>query len=183
MKKLLSAVTVYAVTIFATLSLATWRMQAQGEQPAAQAAATPQAAASPQATPKPVKPNFSLSTNRAYGTGEKTRIYVNYQGIDALDFRVYKVKDPFKFFKQLANPHQMGSDDREFVSEVTETQNRKPSFLEKLREFKSDVSSAFKNYFRSQLRRDSRAASSPPTGIASWTWSIATQVSGIAIRC
>ncbi len=161
MKKLLSAITVYVVVILAALSLATWKLQAQGEQTGAQATATPQLpqpGASPVATPTPVKPNFSLSTNRAYGSQEKTRIYVNYQGIDALDFRVYKVKDPFKFFKQLANPHQMGKEDREFVSEVTETQQRKPSFLEKLRSFKSSIAYSFKDYFRSQLRRDSRAA-------------------------
>ncbi|MDQ3009701.1 MAG: MG2 domain-containing protein, partial [Acidobacteriota bacterium] len=158
MRKLLSVVSVYSVILLAVFSLATWRLQAQGEQTGAQATATTQPTASPAASPAPVRPNFSLSTNRAYGTGEKTRIYVNYQGIDAVDFRVYKVKDPFKFFKQLANPHQIGKDDREFVSEVTETQQRKPSFLEKLREFKSTIAYSFKSYFRTQLRRDSRAA-------------------------
>src|SRR5205085_4369991 len=107
-----SVVSVYSAILLAVFSLATWRqaaqMQAQGEQTGAQVNATPQPTASPAASPVPIKPNFSLSTNRAYGPQEKTRIYVNYQGIDALDFRVYKVKDPFKFFKQLANPHQMG---------------------------------------------------------------------------
>src|SRR5215217_4186708 len=121
LRKLLGTVTVYLIVVLSALSLATWRMQAQGEPNAAQPAATPQPSASPQANATPVKPYFSLSTNRAYGTQEKTRIYISYQGIDSLDFRVYKVKDPFKFFKQLANPHQMGDSERELVSEVAQT--------------------------------------------------------------
>ncbi|HMZ17940.1 MAG TPA: alpha-2-macroglobulin family protein [Blastocatellia bacterium] len=157
LRKLLGTVTVYLTVVLAALSLATWRMQAQGEQNAAQPAASPQAAASPQPSATPVKPHFSLSTNRAYGTQEKTRIYINYQGIDSLDFRVYKIRDPFKFFKQLANPHQMGDSERELVSEVVQTENHKPGFLEKLRSFKSGILFGFKNYFRTQIRRESRA--------------------------
>ena len=158
----LSSLTVYCLVIAATLSLATLKMRAQGDQPAAAPAAVASPAASPNASPSPgatpVKPHFSLATNRTYGTHEKTRVYISYQGIESLDFRVYKIKDPFKFFKQLANPHTMGQDDREMVSEVTETQNHKPSFLEKLRGFKSDIYSAFKGYFRTQIRRDARTA-------------------------
>ncbi len=153
LRKLLSTVTVYLVVALAALSFAALKMQAQGDQPAA-----PAAAASPSASPNatPVPPSFSLATNRTYGTHEKTRVYINYQGINSLDFRIYKIKDPFKFFKQLTNPHQMGEDDREYVSAVTETENRKPSFLEKLRDFKSTIYFAFKGYFRSQLRREAR---------------------------
>lgn len=157
LRKLLSSVTVYLVVIVAALSIATLKMRAQGDQPAAvpTAAATPQASPQPSATP--IKPHFSLATNRTYGTHEKTRVYISYQGIDSLDFRVYKIKDPFKFFKQLTNPHTMGEDDREMVSEVVETQNRKLSFLEKLRSFKSGIYFSFKNYFRTQIRREARA--------------------------
>ena len=162
LRKLLGTVTVYLMVILAALSLATWRMQAQGEQnaaqPAVQANATPQPGASPQPSATPVKPYFSLATNRAYGTQEKTRIYISYQGIDSLDFRVYKIRDPFKFFKQLANPHQMGDSESELVSEVAQTENRKPGFLEKLRGFKSGILFGFKSYFRTQIRRESRAA-------------------------
>src|ERR1051325_8652017 len=91
-----TVVVVYLSVIAASLSLATWRMRAQEQQPAQPA----QANASPQPSPS-VKPNFSLSTNRIYGASEKTRIYISYQGINYLDFRVYQVKDPIKFFKQL----------------------------------------------------------------------------------
>jgi hypothetical protein len=124
----LNSLAVYLVVILATFSLATLNMRAQDGQPAA----TPAATATPNASPQPgattVKPTFSLATNRTYGTHEKTRVYVNYQGINSLDFRVYKIKDPFKFFKQLANPHNMGEDDREYVSAVTETQSANRRF-------------------------------------------------------
>jgi alpha-2-macroglobulin len=143
-----TSVGIYLSIILATLALATWQMRAQEQQPAQQ----PQANASPQPSPS-VKPNFSLSTNRTYGTNEKARIYINYQAIAHLDFRIYKVKDPVKFFKQLDNPHQMGVEDR---TEVSNTYQTKPSFLEKLREFKSDIAYSVKSYMRGQLRRDSR---------------------------
>jgi uncharacterized protein YfaS (alpha-2-macroglobulin family) len=146
----LTVISVYLLVIGVTLALASWRMRAQEQQPAQPA----QANASPQPSPS-VKPNFSLSTNRTYGTGEKTRIYISYQAINHLDFRVYKVKDPVKFFKQLDDPHQMGVEDR---TEISNTYQAKPSFLEKLRSFKSDVAYSVKSYIRGQLRRDSRTA-------------------------
>ncbi|NOT59707.1 MAG: hypothetical protein HOP19_05715, partial [Acidobacteria bacterium] len=110
--------------------------------------------AAPQPSPS-VKPSFSLQTNRTYGTTEKTRIYISYEGVTALDFRVYKVKDPVKFFRQLEDPHRMGVEERAAVSE---TYRGKPSFLETLREFKFNLLALFKSYVRTQLRRESRAA-------------------------
>src|SRR5262245_41018560 len=127
----LTVVVVYLAVMASTIALAALRNQVRGAQ-------TAPAAASPQPSPT-VRPRFSLSTNRAYGTDEKARIYIGYQGIDSLDFRVYQVKDPFKFFRQLNSPHQMGEEDRADVAEVAATVERKPSFLEKLRSFKSSV--------------------------------------------
>jgi hypothetical protein len=138
---------IYLAVIAATLSLATLRMRAQGERGA-------QPAASPQPSPS-VKPFFSLSTNRTYGTGDRARVFINYQGIDHLDFRVYRVKDPVKFFKQLNNPHQMGEREK---TEVAASYQQKPSVLEKVRAFKGSVFNSVKNYFRHQLQRESRTA-------------------------
>src|SRR5215813_3869140 len=148
----LTVVVVYLAVIASTITLAALRNQVRGAQTAPAAPA-----ASPQPSPA-VKPRFSLSTNRAYGTDEKARVYIGYQGIDTLDFRVYQVKDPFKFFRQLNTPHQMGQEDRAGVEEVAATVERKPSALEKLRTFKSSVFGGVKDYFRGQLRRESRAA-------------------------
>lgn len=123
----------------------------EGRQPAA-------ASPSPEASPKPVRPRFSLSTNRAYSSNEKTRIWVSYQGIDTLDFRVYQITDPSGFFKQLDDPHRMGEEDYVQVTEVASTVDRKPTVLEKLRSFKTSVNRSVKNYFRRQIRRESRTA-------------------------
>src|SRR5215813_2744067 len=147
-----TVVVVYLAVIVSTVALATLRNQVRGAQTAPAAPA-----ASPQPSPK-VKPRFTLSTSRTYGVDEKARVYIAYQGVDSLDFRVYRVKDPFKFFRQLNSPHQLGEEDRAEVAEVAATVERKPSLLERLRSFKSSVYRGVKNYFRGQLRRESRAA-------------------------
>ncbi len=147
--KLRNHLAIYVAVIVFTFTLAAWQTHAQAQQPAPVANN-----AAPQPSPS-VKPSFSLQTNRTYGTTEKTRIYLSYQGITALDFRVYKVKDPIKFFTQLENPHRMGVEER---AAVTETYRGKPSFLETLRDFKFNLLALFKNYVRQQLRRESRAA-------------------------
>ena len=99
------------------------------------------------------KPFFSLATNRTFGTKENPRVWVDYRGIDKLDFRVYRVNDPQRFFSKLSNPHQMGEYEQE---EVTTTLQRKPSFLERLRAVKSWAYSGFRDYFRTQLNPKTR---------------------------
>ncbi len=48
------------------------------------------------------KPFFSLLTNRTSAATDRTRLWLNYHGIDQLEFRVYKVRNPVEFFKGLA---------------------------------------------------------------------------------
>ena len=95
---------VYLFVIAGALSISTMRLRAQTgnvETPASESAST--------AT---YKPYFSLSTNRTYGTADRARVWINYVGIDQMDFRVYRVADPVKFFKNLENPHQMGEGEK-----------------------------------------------------------------------
>lgn len=99
------------------------------------------------------KPFFSLLTNRASATTDRTRLWLNYHGIDQLEFRVYKVRNPVEFFKGLDNPHQVGEDEAE---QVGKTYKRNPTFLEKLREFKSSIYKAIRSYVRAQLQHDAR---------------------------
>jgi len=99
------------------------------------------------------KPAFTLSTNRTYGTAKNPRVWINYQGIKNLDFRVYRVSDPAKFFKQLDNPHELGEREKK---EVASSHRTSPSILERLRTFKSAAFRLFKNYLRGQLARDTR---------------------------
>ncbi len=99
------------------------------------------------------KPFFSLVTHRTYGSGDKARLWVNYRGLNELDFRVYRVKDPVKFFKQLDNRHQVGEDEEQ---DVAQSVKHPPTFLEKLHAFKAAIYNAIRTYVRAQLQRDSR---------------------------
>ena len=147
----LAVTAVYLAVTAAILSLAS--LQPRAKEGAQEGAPEGQRAAPAPAVP--AKPSFSLSTNRTYGTGDRPRVYINYQGIDQLDFRVYRVKDPVAFFKQLNDPHQIGEAEK---SEVAADYRRRPSSLERLRAFKASVNNSVKRYFRGQLRRDSRVA-------------------------
>ncbi|MCA1592882.1 MAG: hypothetical protein LC754_09580 [Acidobacteria bacterium] len=99
------------------------------------------------------KPFFSLMTNHTYGSGDRTRVWINYRGVDNLDFRVYRVKDPVKFFRQLDDPHQAGEDEE---GQLGANAKRRPTFLEKLRAFKSWFYGGIKTYVRTQLQNQSR---------------------------
>src|SRR4030095_6183868 len=102
-----------------------------------------------------VKPSFTVSTNRTYGPKDKPRIWISYQGIDHLDFRVYKVNDPRKFFEQVQNPHKIGEGEESVVKAGFKKGH---SILERVRSFKSSIYVGFKHYVRSQLQRKSRVA-------------------------
>jgi uncharacterized protein YfaS (alpha-2-macroglobulin family) len=98
------------------------------------------------------KPFFSLSTMRSYGTDERARLSTSYQGIDHLDFRVYKVPDPVKFFQQLPNPHQIGEDEKDDI----ERDYQRPSVLERTHSVKDWIYNSIKEYVREQLKHEYR---------------------------
>src|SRR5262245_52994176 len=171
-RKYLTVIAVYSMIIVAALSLATLRMRAQtrlNQPPSSDGPIIrpirPRPGTAPQryvipAPPSPtparpeaaLNPRFTLSTNRAYGSDEAARIWVSYQDIESLDFRLYRVNDPMGFFRRLGNLREMG--EREF-EEVTD---RGPTILEHIREFKDGVYKFIKRYVRGQLRRHSRTA-------------------------
>ncbi|HXC70730.1 MAG TPA: MG2 domain-containing protein [Pyrinomonadaceae bacterium] len=118
-----------------------------------------QSAAAPAVTPAVEteidKPFFSLSSNRTFGTSEKPVLWLDHRGVSSLDFRVYRVNDPQRFFAQLSNPHQMGQDETE---QVANNFSKRKSLLERLRAVKVWAYSGIKNYFRGQLKHDTRVA-------------------------
>lgn len=138
---------IYAIVIAGVLTLATFRSRA-GDAMSSEADRFVVSG-----TPDSAKPFFSLSTNRTYGTSERARFWIDYQGLDKLDFRVYRVKDPLKFFTELDNPHQMGErEEEEFAGSI----KRSPSVLERLRAVKRWAATVVKSYVRTQLRHASR---------------------------
>ena len=111
----------------------------------------------PQPGPPPTvsstKPYFSLTTNRSYSPNESARLWASYQNIDYLDFRVYRVKDPNKFFKQLDDPHEMGEKEKEQISQGYGT---RVSLLERTHRLKISLFSAVKDYVRTHLLKQHR---------------------------
>ena len=99
------------------------------------------------------KPYFSLTTNRTYAPSETTRLWASYQNVDYLDFRVYRVKDPAKFFKGLDDPHQMGEKEKEAVSQGY---GSRISILERTHRLKISLFSAVRDYVRSHLLKEHR---------------------------
>ena len=99
------------------------------------------------------KPYFSLTTNRSYSTSESTRLWANYQNIEYLDFRVYRVKDPGKFFKQLDDPHEMGEKEKEQIAQGYGT---RPSLLDRTHNLKISLYGAVKDFVRNHVQTNHR---------------------------
>ncbi len=146
--RVVTASLIYLIAIAAALTIATLRSRAKTK-PAETESYTPVE------RPPATKPYFSLSTHRTYGSADNARLWVDYQGVDHLDFRVYQVRDPRKFFTGLENPHQLGEQEEQEVS--TSLPHRK-SFLEKLRGFKRWAYTGIQAFVRGQLQHDSRSA-------------------------
>jgi len=100
------------------------------------------------------EPFFSLSTNRTFGAAEKPVLWLDHRGLTSLDFRVYRVNDPQRFFAQLSNPHQMGEDERE---QIAGNLSKQRSLLERVRAVKLWAYLGIRNYFRNQLRTETRS--------------------------
>src|SRR5450756_1537485 len=67
--------------------------------------------ASAQATDAPdTRPAFSLASSHVATTKERPNIDLMFRRVASLDFRVYRVEDPLKFFAGLRDPHMLGSE-------------------------------------------------------------------------
>ncbi|MGB6200273.1 MAG: MG2 domain-containing protein [Candidatus Acidiferrales bacterium] len=93
---------------------------------------------------------FSISTSKTFLPGEQIGIRLYASGVDALEFRVYKIKDPVAFFERLDDPHQFGH-----VSE--QEQIEEPSWLERFYDWKQDLWGEIRDFFRMQFSWRSRA--------------------------
>src|SRR5262249_37442387 len=76
------------------------------------------------------RPEFSLASRQIFTTKESASIELDFQAIDHLDFRVYRVKDPRAFFTHLKDAHQFGSPEPVVPQEQT--------WLERIASWKSD---------------------------------------------
>src|SRR4051812_20396130 len=101
------------------------------------------------------KPYFSLTAQRTFAPGEKITVSMYSHDVEALEFRMYRVQDPVKFFTALDDAHQFGSS-REAMSEVAEQIDER-TWLEKFHDWKMRVWRSIRNFFRFQFRPQSRA--------------------------
>jgi uncharacterized protein YfaS (alpha-2-macroglobulin family) len=96
------------------------------------------------------RPAFSLSTSEVFTTRDAPNFYLTFRRIPQLDFRVYKVRDPFAFFANLRDPHQLGS------SEVEVEQER--TWIERLADWKRGQRQYVQRFARAQASHTYRAS-------------------------
>ncbi len=102
-----------------------------------------------QVEPTSTEPFFAVSSHQTYAPSKQPEIGLQFRQIDRLDFRVYRVKDPVKFFGKLKDAHSFGSEKQELAREKT--------WLERFHEWKRELRSSIRDYFRYQLRYETRA--------------------------
>ena len=92
---------------------------------------------------------FSLSTNETFLPGDKVSIRLSSTGVNALEFRVYKVNDPAQFFERLGDAHHFGAaTPKENVTAATP--------LERFHDWKHRIWVSIRNFFREQFSGESR---------------------------
>jgi hypothetical protein len=94
------------------------------------------------------EPAFSVSSRQTYAPSQQPKIWISFKQVDHLDFRVYRVKDPIQFFSKLKDAHSFGSEKSELAREKT--------WLERFHEWKRDLRANIRDFFRSQLRFQTR---------------------------
>ena len=93
---------------------------------------------------------FSVTTNKTFRPNEKPKVQLYANNVDVLEFRVYRINDPLKFFQQLDNVHHFGPEysPKQRVDERT--------WLEKVHDWKMSWWRWIRNFFRRQYTAESR---------------------------
>jgi uncharacterized protein YfaS (alpha-2-macroglobulin family) len=92
------------------------------------------------------QPYFSLNSAQTYATGEKPEIQLAAVDVADLDFRVYKINDPIKFFRDIPDPHQFGGE--------AARPSRKPTLIEQFHHLKASWHSQMRFVIRDQFTND-----------------------------
>jgi alpha-2-macroglobulin len=92
---------------------------------------------------------FSLSTTNTFLPGEKVSVRLSSAGVEALEFRVYKVNDPSSFFERLGDAHNFNT--------VTPKEHvEAPTPLERFHDWKHRIWVRIRDFFREQFSDESR---------------------------
>jgi alpha-2-macroglobulin len=95
-------------------------------------------------------PAFSLSTSEVFTTREAPHFYLTFRRVAQLDFRVYKVRDPFAFFEGLDDPHSLGAGEADVRQQRT--------WLERFAEWKRGQRQRVRQFARAQASYEYRSA-------------------------
>ncbi len=134
--------------------------------------------------------SFSLTSERTYLPGEKPQISVYSHNVSSLDFRLYRVNDPVKFFSQMQSLHNFGG-------QAPALPRQAHTWLEKFHAWKHRLWVRIRDFIRGQFSEDSRheirawqteEAKPTPAGkvqtyaqvpilnpqqlVSTWTWSV-----------
>ena len=110
------------------------------------------------------EPYFSLMSQHTFASQSKPSVLTSAWNVDALDFRVYRVKDPLEFFKLIEDPHQFGG--------RAPTPARDLTPLERFHEWKRELRAGIRRNIRAQFTEsvsahfEAPAAKTPAKGTA-----------------
>ena len=88
-------------------------------------------------------PAFNVWSSQIYLTTDQPAFSLTYQNVDHLDFRVYRIADPFAFFAGLRDPHQLGSEKPVVPQERT--------WLERIALWKASRRAEIRTFLRAQV--------------------------------
>jgi hypothetical protein len=92
---------------------------------------------------------FSLTSQRTYMPGEKPEVAVYSHNVTSLEFRVYRVNDPVKFFSQMQEMHNFGGQGPRMPKQAR-------TWLEKFHAWKHRVWAWIRDFVRAQFTPDVR---------------------------
>jgi hypothetical protein len=93
--------------------------------------------------------SFSLTSQRTYMPGRKPEVSVYSHNVKALEFRVYRVNDPAKFFSQMQELHSFGG-------QAPALPKQAHTWLEKFHAWKHRIWAWIRDFVRAQFSADSR---------------------------
>jgi uncharacterized protein YfaS (alpha-2-macroglobulin family) len=95
-------------------------------------------------------PAFSLWSSQIFTTHDRPAFSLTFRRVEHLDFRVYRVEDPLRFFAGLRDPHQLGS--------LKPVVPQERTWLERIAAWKSSQRASVREFVRRQFSNSYRRA-------------------------
>ena len=95
--------------------------------------------------------SFSLSTSRTFAPGESVKIQLLARNVPEFEFRVYKVRDPEKFFAGLKDPHNFGTQSYSPKEQIDQR-----TWIERMHDYKAHLWYLIRRFFRGQFNDQAR---------------------------